>query len=143
MIKVQEEINHVKAIDNITINSPWVKGQRLPKGKDPQSWGNDSIDCIVRMAKILKANKITLVKHLVNLPLSKVNKLIKRGVRKESLLSAMDKCEYAALGSYPCLVVDHQKHENPYQSRFPDDYEDRIRNCAALKPYVCVTEMIE
>ena len=124
-------------------------GQRIvfPKGKDPRLWENDSIDRIVRvgvkMSKLLKANKISLVKDLVDLPLSKVNKLLERGVRKESLLSTMDRCEHAAPGSYPSLVVDHQKHENPYQSRFPDDYEDRIRQCAALKPYVCVNKMIE
>ena len=72
MVKVKEEIERVKSINKITINSPWVEGQRLPKGKDSRLWENDSVDCIVRvgvkMAKILKANKITLVKHLVDLP---------------------------------------------------------------------------
>ena len=145
--KVKEEINRIKANTSINSNSPWISNRRLGKGKDPRLWEEDNVIRIPKvgnaLAKKLKDNGITIVKQLKFLPAEELKQLVNSGLPKPSLLLAVDKCADAEVGTYPCRMVDHHQHDNPYQSRFPDDYESRLRTCSALKPFICVTELLK
>ena len=88
-------------------------------------------------------NGITKVKQLKHLPAEELNGLVNSGIPSPLLLSAVNKCAAAEAGAYSCAMVDHRQHNNPYQSRFPDDYESWLRTCSALKPFICVAELLK
>ena len=43
----------------------------------------------------------------------------------------------------PPPKVDYRTFENPYKAKFGDDWETVVGQATMLKPYVCVTEMVQ
>jgi hypothetical protein len=141
---VKKEYNRVKK--TCTITSPWVSNIRPPKGTNPQLWDKDEL---ARIPKVggktidkLKLLNITRVKHLKNLALAQVTAIVNAGLPQPSIEAAASKCDAALPGAYDVPMVDHRKHDNPYKSRWSNDFEQRLCSASALKPFVCIMSLV-
>ena len=141
----EEEIRRVKNLKPTT-NSPWIRNTRKSKTVDSRLWEENGLDRVQRvgpkMLQQLNEAGIEKVKQLKDLPINVRRMLVKSGVKESALDAAVEKCSSAKEGSFPDAVVDHRAALNPYESRFPDDHEVKLKNSSALKPFVCVTDLI-
>ena len=46
-------------------------------------------------------------------------------------------------GSCPHHVIDHRKSENPYYSKYGDNWKEEIRKTVFMKQYACITDLVE
>ena len=145
--RANDEIKRVKSLKTSTINSPWITNQRDKKSADPRIWEEDNLIRIPKvgpgLVKKLKLCNVNKVKDLMNLPESTKADLISKGIPKTSLESAVDKCATAIPGECEIQTIDHRQSDNPYKSKFPNDHADRIKKASALRPFVCITDLVD
>ena len=60
----------------------------------------------------------------------------------KSLTTAHAKAQGAQPGAYVLVQVDHKKADNPYKSRYPDNWEEKLNGSVFMKGYACVTTLI-
>lgn len=133
-----QEFKRVKQLDIKGSTSPWITNNRP---KDGRFWEEDELYHLPGMGKVT-INKIAQlelgihkIKHLIN----NMSPLLQdiRGINKFISLSKM-----AIKGTCPHIDIDHREHENPYKSRFGNNWEDKLKSSASLSPYVPITDII-
>ena len=143
--RVKEEIRRVKQLKT-TINSRWVSCARLKKSADPRLWEEDGLERIVGVGNTLitglKKCEVNTVGELKYLAAPRLASLTLAGVKKKALESAIIKCNAALPGSCHINTIDHRQHDNPYQSKYPLDHKERIKQSSALKPFVVITDLV-
>ena len=122
-----------------------TKGREI-KSIDPRIWDEDDLIRIPKvglgMVKKLKIAGICTVLDLKHLTPDGITGLVNTGISRPSLEAAASKAQDSLPGAFIDPVVDHRAHPNPYQSRYPDDFIERIRTSSAMKPFVCITRLV-
>ena len=69
-----------------------------------------------------------------------------KGVSKEGLEKFVDSAHVALEtpvdGKTPPKKINHAREENPYKSKYGENWEEKLHNSKALSPYVPVTKLI-
>ena len=50
---------------------------------------------------------------------------------------------FAHPGSCPYKIIDYRKESNPYKARYPETWEEEIRQTVFMKQYACITELVQ
>ena len=116
------------------------------KSVDHRLWDKDKLIRIPKVGETMEINLnnagITRVFDLKNLPPAEITRLVNTSISCPSLEAAASKAQDSFPGAFVDPVIDHRLHPNPYQSRYPDDFTERIRTSSAMKPFVCITRLI-
>ena len=46
-------------------------------------------------------------------------------------------------GSCPHIIIDHRKYDNPYESKYGNNWKEKIRESVLMKQYVCIRDLIQ
>ena len=66
-----------------------------------------------------------------------------KGIRTKTPTDPQGLLFDAKAGDVPTgTFVNHQKHSNPYQSRYGEAWEAEMRQVGAMKKFVCIKELI-
>jgi len=141
--RIEKELERVRKL-----RSPgeWLKRTR----KKGEYWRTDDVGEVKGVGatskSVLFENDVTTVGQLIDLDEAAMalvcasastqvaNKI--RRAQVEARNSVKD-------GEAPAGEKDHRKEENPYMSRYGDDWEKEIAKTAALSGYALITEMIQ
>ena len=140
--KIAAEINRVKNLSSAS--GYWINNNR----KEGILYQDDKLS-ILKDISIKKEEKLAEHGiHTLNDLKGKTDKEIQEiatvitGISRKGLLNFREKAKKCKEENKP-LVIDHHKAKNPYLSKFGGDWEKHIKNCAALSPYRCITDIVQ
>ena len=58
------------------------------------------------------------------------------------LKSAIEKTQDVYKGAYNKPISNHRGNSNPYESLYPDDYEESLAAVSAMKPFMCIKDLV-
>ena len=85
---------------------------------------------------------VNTIGQLKYLAVPRLESLVHERVKKKALASNIAKCSATPPDSSHINTINHRKHDNPYQSKYPLDHKERIKQSSALKPFVVITDLV-
>ena len=88
--------------------------------------------------------KVGEIKHAMREKLQQISTNPSNSFTLTSLLKIQQNMQCAEPGDAPLtILVNHRKADNPYESRYGENWKESIKRGPKIKATVCITELIE